>query len=216
MKSVAIALLTAAAAALCPCLLEAAPMLRTFSLKQTAAPAVEPVDLTLAKLHCEVVGNAYNTLLTGKIQSAREVVEIDSRRALITQEWELRLDAFPCAAFIEIPKPPLQSVASLKYIDPAGELQTWSSDNYTVDDSRHPGRVNLAYGHSWPAIRCCANAIVIAFTCGYGDAASDVPAAAVQAMLLQIATMFRDREMTKAEERSYWSLIDRFKCRTYP
>lgn len=209
-------LLLIAAAAATAASLEAAPMLRTYSLLRTAAPAAEPVSSALAKTQCEIVGSAYDTLLAGKIQAAREVVEIDARRALITQSWELRIATFPPQDFIEIPKPPLQSVASLKYIDTGGALQTWDASNYTVDATRHPGRLNLAYGITWPATRACANAVTIAFTAGYGDAASDVPAAAVQAMLLQIATSFRDREMTKAEERSYWSLIDRFKCCTYP
>lgn len=190
-------------------------MLRDYSLKQITAPAEEPVSLTLAKTQCEVVGTAYDTLLTGKITAARELVETDSRRALITQVWELRLDAFPCEAFIEMPLPPLQSVEWLKYIDVAGTLTTWDTSNYEADATRHPGRLNLAYGSTWPATRACPNAVTVRFTCGYGAAAA-VPAAAKHAMLLQVASAFRDREMTAAEERSYWSLIDRIKVRSYP
>jgi hypothetical protein len=54
------------------------------------------------------------------------------------QTWLLALDAFP-AWEIELPQPPLISVASVKYIDDAGDLVTLASSEYKVSTFRPCG-----------------------------------------------------------------------------
>ena len=100
--------------------------------------------------------------------------------------------------WIELPKPPLQSVTSVTYRDTAGTLQTWAATNYVVDTPAGPrcrrGRLSLAYGISWPSTYGQASDITIRFVCGYGAAASSVPALSRQAMLMAVATFYATRE----------------------
>jgi uncharacterized phiE125 gp8 family phage protein len=86
------------------------------SLKPITAPAEEPVTLVEAKAQCKVDHSADDALLAIFIQSAREAAEHITGRAFITQTWELVLDAFP-AAEIQLSKPKIQSITSVKYLD---------------------------------------------------------------------------------------------------
>lgn len=135
-----------------------------------------------------------DTLLTALIQAAREYVEGYQNRALCTQTLELVLDSWPVRDSIEIPKPPLQSVTSIKYKDSAGTESTWADTNYIVDPDSFLGRVVLADGISWPtATLYPAGGIRIQFVAGYGLAA-DVPQTTRQAMLLLIGHLYENRE----------------------
>lgn len=161
--------------------------------KLITAPGAEPILLADAKVHLRAVsGTAEDTLIALMIQSAREEAENHLNRALITQTWERYLDAFPEG--IELPRPPLQSVDSIKYVDVDGALQTLSSGDYYVDDKQEPSWVVPAYGKAWPATRCQPNAVTVRFTCGYGAGGTSVPAAIRQWMLVRINTFYEHRE----------------------
>lgn len=138
--------------------------------------------------------SAEDTLLAALIQAAREYVEDYQNRALCTQTWELVLDSWPVRDYVELPKPPLQSVTSIKYKDSAGTESTWADTNYIVDPDSFLGRVVLADGISWPtATLYPAGGIRIQFVAGYGLAA-DVPQTTRQAMLLLIGHLYENRE----------------------
>lgn len=94
---------------------------------------------------------------------------------------------------IFLPKPPLQSVTTIKYIDQNGTQQTLDPTLYIVDTVSEPGRITPAYGQTWPTIREQVNAVEIQFVCGYGNA-SAVPAGIKRWMLLRINTLFNQRE----------------------
>lgn len=136
--------------------------------------------------------------LTPKILAARVDCENYTRRAFITQTWQLKRDGFPGfnAKYdrtgypqILIPKPPFQSIDSFQYVDVAGVLQTLTVDvSYGNDPSNfygyqldpgsdgQPARVLPPFARPWPPTRLVPNNVLIQFVCGYGDAASDVPA----------------------------------------
>lgn len=136
-----------------------------------------------------------NDLLNALITAARQDCEKFQNRAYITQTWELWLDAFPARGCIGLPLPPLASVTSIKYYDTDDTEATFSSDDYFVDTKSEPGRVCLNYGESWPSTTLRpANGVCVTFTCGYGDAGSDVPSNVKQAMLLLIAHWYENRE----------------------
>jgi uncharacterized phiE125 gp8 family phage protein len=124
-------------------------------------------------------------LLSGLIKAARVSAETLTRRALITQTWDLYLDQFPCGA-IHIPKPTLQSVSAITYLDNDGVEQTLAADQYLVDAKAEPGRILPAYGLTWPVARRQANAIKVRFVAGYGAAAA-VPDGIKQWMKLRIS-----------------------------
>lgn len=166
-----------------------------YNLRITSAPAVEPVSTSEAKLHCRVDYDADDTLFAAWITAAREYAETYQRRALITQMLEMSLPAFPCGEIV-LPRPPLQSVTSIAYVDANGDSQTLNSSLYQVDTRGIVGRVKPAYGQVWPSTRCeTYNAVTITYVAGYGDAATAVPRATVAAIKLLVGHLNENREM---------------------
>ncbi|OAN53891.1 hypothetical protein A6A04_13445 [Paramagnetospirillum marisnigri] len=157
------------------------------------APTVEPITLGEAKAHLRVDGSDDDTLISSLIAAARRHVEDLTGRALITQSWQLSWDdRFPDD--FRLPKGRLQAVDGITYVDGSGATITLDQAAYVVDAESEPGRVTPAWGASWPATRCQPVAVTVDWTCGYGDAAGDVPAPIRAAMLLLIGTLYRDRE----------------------
>ena len=162
------------------------------SLNLVTAPSVEPVSLSQAKAHMRVEHTADDALIETLIETARREAEGYLRCALISQQWDLRLDAF--ADVMEIELPPLITVDSISYLDSDGNSQTLATSVYDADIYRRPGRVTLGYGQSWPSTRATPNAVTIRFTAGYGTAASDVPADIRHAILFLVADLYKNRE----------------------
>jgi uncharacterized phiE125 gp8 family phage protein len=132
------------------------------------------------------------------IETARVYVEEETRRALLTQTWRLTRDAFPTGdeadPTIRLARPPVQSVASITYVDPLGETQTLDPATYVLDAAATPPRIHLAYDAEWPSTRAQRNAVTILFVAGYGDTPAAVPAPLRAAMKLMIGHWFANRE----------------------
>src|ERR1043165_8828497 len=145
------------------------------NLVLVAPPDIEPVSLDEAKLHLKVDISNDDALISSLITSARRSAEIATGRALITQQWEMGLDKFP-ADLITVPLGNLQTIDSIAYIDTDGASQTVDSIDYAVDTRSEPASIRPSYDGSWPTTRDQTdNAVIVQFTCGYGDNASDVP-----------------------------------------
>ena len=95
-------------------------------LKLFTAPTEEPIDLEVVKNHLKVDGIEDNVLITSLIKSARLTAENETKRAFITQTWRLYFDSV--RAEIEIPKPPLQSIESIKTISSIETLVDETAD----------------------------------------------------------------------------------------
>lgn len=130
-------------------------------------------------------------LLTALIIAARQQAEQRTGRALVTQQWKLMLDNFPRR--IELPKPALASVQTIKYMDTSGVQQTLDGGEYQVVTSELVGYVQPAYGKSWPAYREQPDSIEVTYTCGYGSA-SAVPQSIKQWILMAVGTLYAQRE----------------------
>ena len=166
------------------------------ALKSVTPPASEPVTLAEAKLHVRQDLDTDDTLITGLITAAREEVERISWHALLTQTWELVLDRWPAGDAIELPRPPLQSVTSVKYTDSSGAETTWSAANYVVDTDSTPGRIVLAYSVTWPTVVLQpTGGIRVRYVAGWTSAAN-VPQAIKQALLLLVGHWYETREDT--------------------
>lgn len=160
------------------------------NLRTITPPAVEPVSLETAKLHLRLDHNADDTLITSYIESARELGEGLARRAFITQTLELVLDAFPANGVLKLPRPPLQSVTSVKYFDSDAAEQTWT--DYVVDERSEPGC--LIFRSTPSAALLESGAVVVRFVAGYGSTADKVPNAFVQGILLSVGHWYENRE----------------------
>lgn len=178
------------------------------SVKVITAPSVEPVSLEQAKAHLRVDTTDQDDLIESLISAARERIEDETGRALITQTLEIALDYFveppdlrwvtypyltPAKAIL-LPRPPLQSLKRITYIDGDGNevllhdevgSPTLISD-LVVDTYSEPGRLVPASGGNWPSVQDRANAVVIRYTAGFGAEGDSVPKPIVQAILLLI------------------------------
>jgi uncharacterized phiE125 gp8 family phage protein len=161
-------------------------------LQLITPPAVEPVTLEEAKAHLKVDTAYDDALITALIAAARARAEWHTGRAFVTQSWVLWLDGWPHGNCVEIPLPPLQAVTSLTTYASDDAATVLDASLFQVDIASSPARVTLKS----PAIVANTrklNAIAIAFTAGYGDAAADVPQAIRTAILEMIAELYTNR-----------------------
>jgi uncharacterized phiE125 gp8 family phage protein len=158
------------------------------SITLITEPETEPVSLTEIKEHLRLDDNDSDGELLDLIKEGRRYVEGITGRALITQTWEFRLDAF-CLS-LNIPKPPLQAVSSIQYQDANNATQTLNSSNYTVDIYSQPARVVQSNTGTYPATYNDLNAVTITYDAGYGNSASDVPGVFKRAIKLYVEMMF--------------------------
>lgn len=153
-------------------------------------PAEEPVSVATAKAHLRVDTTADDALIGVYLSAARERGEGLARRAFVTQSLRLVLDEFPASLILTLPRPPLQSVEEITYLDSDG-IEHACTD-FTVDASSEPGRIIF---HSLPSDKLLeSGAVAIEFTAGYGDAA-EMPAVFTLAILQTVANWYEFREM---------------------
>ena len=164
--------------------------------KLITGPVIEPVTLAEAKAQCRVDISDDDTLITTLIGDAREYCERIDWRAYLTQTYDLYLDEFPASGEIRFPRPPLQSVTSVKYTDENGVVATLASSTYIVDTISEPARLVLKSNQSWPTVTLQqVNGVVVRFVAGWTQA-SDVPRSIKRAMLLLIGHWYENREET--------------------
>lgn len=167
-----------------------------YSTTISSAPAVEPVTAEDMHSHAVITIDDDDTELGWYIETARQVVEVETNRQLITATWKMYLDSFPgVLGCIRVPYPPLQSITSITYYDAAGDLQTLSSDDYQVDTDAEPGRIIPEPGEVWPTTEHGRlQAVTITYKAGFGDAATDVPQSLKQAIMMLTAHYYEHRE----------------------
>lgn len=153
-----------------------------------------PIDLTITE----------EDLLTQFGLAAEEAVEAELGVALLTQSWELRLDAFPCWE-IRLPRPSvgrtgssLSSVDEVRYVDADGMTRVLAPSTYVVDGSARPGRIHPDYGLVWPTTRGVPNAVTVAYVVGRATA-DEVPAMVRAAVRLAVGDLNENRERSAAE-----------------
>jgi uncharacterized phiE125 gp8 family phage protein len=164
------------------------------------APVDEPIDIDAAKwqLRAEHIEDDDEWLQNEGIPAARERAEHGTGRQLITAIYDLKLDGFPCGRWIEVPRPPLQSVTYVKYLDASGVEQTFADTNYRVSKPTGPrcarGRIALVSDVSWPTTADEIESVTVRFVAGYGDSGVSVPAQLRMAMLRDIGALHSNRE----------------------
>lgn len=160
-------------------------------------PRGEPLYLDEVLAHLRVEHHEDDGLITALITTARLSAEAETHRALVTQSWRKTLDSWPADGEIELPRPPLQSVQEISYLDSDGARQIVDAADYQVVTDELVGRVQPAYGKSWPAARLVPGSIRVDYTCGYG-LAEDIPQSIKAWMLLAIGTWYAQREVVLA------------------
>ncbi len=177
-------------------------------------PAVEPITVLQAKewLRVDAGDGSQDGTLADIITAARELAELKSGRQLITATWAMTLDRFPGLIdysdwywtgndprTIRLLLGPVQSVGSIQYVDPFGNVQTLDPSQYQVDLVSDPARLKPAYGKIWPVARYQNASVTVQFTSGYGADGSAVPSRIKQAMRLLIGWDYENRTPSKSD-----------------
>lgn len=153
--------------------------------KELAVPNVPVTMLSVAKADARVTTSSEDQLIKLKIEAAVRAVEAETRRAILSRQFLLVLDQFPCDSDeIDIPIGGLSAVNSVKYVAEDGTLTTWDSSNYSVDAVSPLGRIKRALGVPWPVTKSSTvNTVQVTFTAGYGTTEESIPAPLRQAIL---------------------------------
>lgn len=143
------------------------------------------------------------------IEAAVERAETYLGRALITQTLVLTLDGFPGQYFgviasrrwahgacwrIELPRPPLQQVSEIRYLDESGVQQTLDPSAYRVTTGREPAAIEPAYGATWPSTLPVSEAVEVEYVAGYGDDGASVPRSIRHALTMMVGEWLEFRE----------------------
>lgn len=163
------------------------------SLTRITDAVEEPVTLAEAKLHLRVDHSSDDQLITALIVAARQAAEERMQRSLLPQTWEKRLDLFP--AGIELPRGPVTSITSVKFLDSAGVLQTLDPADYQLDStSEFLGWLVPAVDVDWPDTQENINAVRVRYLAGWANPAA-VPGAIKQWILAMVGATYTHREL---------------------
>lgn len=164
------------------------------ALVLTSAPAVEPVSLAEAKAHLRVDGTAEDPLIQSLVITSRLHIEAALGLALVTQSWLWTLDRWPRTRTVVLPLRPVVSIDQVRVWDAEDAAQAIDPATYLLDGHGKPARLAWRDGVVPAAPLRPINGIEIAFTAGFGAAASDVPAPVRQALLMLVAHWYEHRE----------------------
>jgi hypothetical protein len=186
-------------------------------------PADEPITVDEAKASLRVTSDVDDGHISLLITAARELVETITRRQLITATWLMMLDSFktPVAGMyydafrvpmppqaigatpfgsisypysvVYLPRPPVQSVTSVQYLDTDGDLQTFASNQYVTDVASEPARIMPPPGVVWPTTMAEINSVMVTYVAGYGTRTA-VPARFKLAIMHLVGHWYLHRE----------------------
>jgi uncharacterized phiE125 gp8 family phage protein len=92
-------------------------------------------------------------------------------------------------------RPPVQSITTVTYVDPAGATQTLASTEYLLDKDAEPGRMFPAIGKVWPPTAVIPGSVKVDFVTGYTTPAL-VPDDQKAAIRLLVGHYYANREST--------------------
>lgn len=166
-------------------------------LRLIEGPVVEPVSVEEAENYCHADADTEDDWFAQEIASAREDAETIQRRAYITQTWELSLDGCP-SGIVQLPRPPIQSVTSVKIYDENNEEHDIDLDILNIDTDSEPGRIKLKRGRQWPNIVLRElNSFKVLYVAGYGATAVSVPANVKTAIMIRVSHFWNNRDSEK-------------------
>jgi len=142
------------------------------ALKIIVPPITEPVSLSEAKAQLRLDIDDEKDLIEGYIQAAREDCEDFHGRSYIERTLEYVLDRFPIRNRIMLPRPPVQEILSVTYMDADGAEHEFTEWLPSLDE---PPAVILKPGSSWPRDRLYpAGAVRVRYKSGYPVKESEV------------------------------------------
>lgn len=190
--------------------------------KLITEPAVKAVSIDDVKSFLRITSTSENAIIDGFIEAATQFVERHTNRKLINQTWDYFLNQFPGtrrgqpwwdgvrqghkqtvlgqADFVELPFGPAQSITLVNTFDQDNNETTFSSSDYSLDDTNAPPRIILNDGSTWPTDLRTQHAIKIRAVYGYGAGPSQVPQDLVLAVKIIAAKMYETRGVCSDDE----------------
>ena len=169
-------------------------------LKTITKPTNLPTTLAAMKIHLRVTNTLENDYIESLIGAARDWAETFTRRSFVKTTYKMSLDRFPSCPFY-LPRSPLVSIDSIKYLDEDSIEQTVDPSVYGSDDADSiPVRVFLKSEQSWPTdVLDQLSAVSVEFSTGYAldtpeAVLADVPKGIVAALNLLVAHWYENRE----------------------
>jgi len=160
------------------------------TLRLFTAPVNLPVSLATVKTFLRVDGSTDDALITQLIKAATETGEGITRRSFITQTLDWTFDAWPSSCVLNVPRPRLQSVTSVKYLEDDATEHTWT--DYTVDAKSEPGVIVF---EDLPGVTLEeSGAVTVRFVAGYGLSEADVPDH-IKLALMQLVSYWYETRM---------------------
>ena len=151
--------------------------------QRTVQPSAEP--FTVAELIDFMKAAPQDSALISSLGSvAREFVEEQTGRALITQTWVLTCRSWPLERLV-LERTPLISVSAVEYYaEDSSALTTLSTDVYRVINAGENSQswIELVDGQKWPELEERSDAIRVTFTAG--SAAASIKKQLKQAIFL--------------------------------
>lgn len=184
-----------------------------------ATPASEPLTLDEAKNQCQIPlgDSSRDDELRQRIVDAREVVEGDTQRILISRTVTEKFTTWPDELLLLWS--PVSSITSVTYYDSTNSQQTVSSGDYSLDAFNK--RIVFDWDYVTPVLYDRWDAITVTYVAGYGTTPASIPGVLKQMMRLQLAYAFDSRnmlnnEMITGRQLAYQALLNRVIRAGYP
>jgi uncharacterized phiE125 gp8 family phage protein len=146
-------------------------------IKLKAGPEVEPVVGSDVQTFLRLDSTDYNVRLGQMAKAARIACENYTRRAFITQTWQLTLNIDQIRDTIKIPRPPLHAIRSIKIFRTKDDMVYQNPAHFNTDIVSEPGCVFLKIGYAWGLGVAMRNhqSMIVEYIAGFGDSPDDVP-----------------------------------------
>jgi len=170
-----------------------------------------PVPISELRHQIGLTDTASDTMLRSMMRAGASMIEKATSRTLCTTTYTYELGAFPDGRTIELPRAPLASVTSVKYLAQTTEvLTTVTASDYEVHDRGEMLPViELDADKDWPTPHDRLDSVQIIFVAGY-TSADLVPEEAQQWIILFVKNKLAAEHGAKSSnaEAAMNSLID--------
>ncbi|OYZ75114.1 MAG: hypothetical protein B7Y12_13405 [Rhizobiales bacterium 24-66-13] len=156
-------------------------------------PSAEPLGLAEAKAFLRLDTDAQDGVVAALIAAARQWVESETRRILLSQTWRFTRDAWPPSGLIAVPLAPVRAVLAARLVAEDGTTQDLPLDLFTFAGARLPPLIAVDLARA-PAPTRRLGGIVLELQLGYGATPAELPADLVQAVRQLVAFLHEHRD----------------------
>lgn len=153
-------------------------------------PAADPMLIGQVRDWLELTDNFSDAKLIGLIKAAAGYIQKQTGLRLFTQTVAMRSAGFCCP--MRLPTGPIQSIASVQYLDSNGASQSLAGSVYEAPLEGYRPSLYLKDGQSWPATFNSPVAVTVTAIAGFGGI-NDQPEELRLAMMMLCAQWFDTR-----------------------